>query len=155
MSEKMIFCLGEGRSESKGNGYQKNYMVFNKKVTEEEYEEIEESLSDLKITATHWVDEDDMTEDEKDDHDVYKSLGGYLKYVSYEDAWKNFWDNASQKDKDLILDIPQFDAKIFLGITGIDPKKDSKADRKKKELIDKAEELKVKANELIEQANKL
>ena len=42
------------------------------------------------------------------------------KVLSYKDAWKSWWDNAAQKDKQTILDIPQFDAAIFLGITGIE-----------------------------------
>lgn len=132
MSEKMIFCLGEGKYESKADGYQKNYMVFNTKVTEKEYLEVLSSLSDIKITLTHWIDEDDMTDDEKKNNEVYKSLGGYLKYVSYEDGWKNFWKSATKAQKYTILDIPHFDKGIFKGITGVDVNVDEKADNKKK-----------------------
>lgn len=151
----MLFCLGEGKYESKGDGYQKNNMVFNQKVTEDEFKKIKLSLSNLKISLTHWVKKEDMTNEEKENNNVYKEIDGYLKIFSYKEAWKNYWDNASQSDKDLILNIPQFDNEIFKGITGIDVIKDDKADKKKKELIDKAEELRKKADELLEQANTL
>ena len=102
MSEYMIFCLGEGRYASKGEGYQKNYRVFNKDVSEKEYEKIRDSL-DIKLKLTEW-------------NEDTKSLDVY----SYEDAWKNWWDNASKKDKESITKLKQFDQKIFTEITGIE-----------------------------------
>lgn len=153
MSEKMIFCLGEGRSVSQGDGYQKNLMVFNKKVTEEEFNKISSSLSDIKISLTHWVKKEDMTDQEKKNNSIWKEIGGYLKVVSYEDAWANFWKTATDKQKQAILDIPQFDAVIFKAITGIDIEKKDNA--RKQQLINKAEELKAKADELLAEANRL
>ena len=63
MSEKMIFCLGEGKYEKKGIGYQKNYHAFNKPVSEERYNVIfnycREVLEDLKLelNKNNWSDE--------------------------------------------------------------------------------------------------
>lgn len=152
MSEYMIFCLGEGRGVSKRIGYQQNHMVFNTKVTDEEYKKIRESLPEIKISHTYWVEEKDMTKEEKKENDQYKQLGGFLKRITYEEAWANWWDDASKKDKQAILDIPYFDAEIFKGITGIEV---SKTDTKKQELIDKAEQLQKKAQELLDTANLL
>lgn len=152
MSEYMIFCLGEGRFERKGLGYQQNNMVFNTKVTPEKFDEIKSKLPEIKISHTYWVEEKDMTTEEKENNSQYKQLGGFLKRISYEEAWKNWWDTASKKDRQAIFDIPQFNAEIFKGITGIDVEVTSD---KKQKLIDKAEELQIKAQELLETANKL
>jgi len=58
----MIFCLGEGRWESKGEGYQKNYRAWNKDVSEKRYKEIlkkcREILKDFKLdTREGWTKE--------------------------------------------------------------------------------------------------
>ena len=119
----MLFCLGDGQYESKGEGFQKSYRVFNKDVEKKEWEEIKNSL-DIKILPTKWIDKADMTKDEKDNNSVWKEIGGYLKTFSYEDAWSNWWKDASQKDKNKILDIKYFDREIFKEITGIDTKKE-------------------------------
>lgn len=120
MSERMLFCLGEGRYESKGAGYQKNNQIFNTQVTESEWNEARNSLPEIKIAITKWVDKKDMTKDEKNDNPVYKETGGYLKRYEYKEAWANWWNKASEKDRQAILDLPHFNAEIFTGITGIE-----------------------------------
>jgi len=131
MSERMIFCLGDGRWESKGDGYQKNNMIFNKQVTEKEWDEIRYSLPTIKLPVSRWID------------------GDCLKTMSYKDAWKIAWEEMSKSDKDKILGIKYFDKTIFKKITGI------KIDDKKSELLKKADELIAKANELREEASKI
>ncbi len=115
MSERMIFCLGEGKYEPKGEGYQKNNRIFNVQLTPEEWDEIEQP--NIKLPVTKWIDKSDMTTQEKKDKPVYKDLGGYLKVLSYEDAWAEWWANNDHQE---ILDLPHFDADIFKQITGID-----------------------------------
>jgi len=137
----MIFCLGEGRFKSEGEGYQKNHRVFNKDVSDKEYKKIKDSL-DIKIKLTEWIKQDD---------------GGYLKVYEYEEAWRNWIEESTEEQRQAILDIPQFDEKIFKEITGL-IKKDlqgNKESKKKKELIAKAEELKEKADEMLKTANKM
>lgn len=97
----MIFCLGEGRWDRKGKGYQKNYRVFNKDVSKDEYSVIKGSLN-VKLKLTEW-------------NDRTKSLDVY----SYPDAWNNWWEGASTEQKKSITDIKYFDEKIFKEITGI------------------------------------
>jgi len=140
MSEKMIFCLGEGKYESKGEGYQKNHRVFNKDVSEDEYKKIKKSLEGIKIVLTEWIKQKD---------------GGYLETYKYEEAWKNWLKESTDKQRQAILDIPQFNEKIFKEITGLTKKDLGGKDNKKKELIAKAEELKEKADELLNQANEM
>ena len=95
----MIFCLGNEKDRRKSEGYQKNYRIFNKDVSSTDYVKVLHSLSSIII------------------------CNRAPEASSYEDAWAMFWDTASQKQKDTILNIPQFDKDIFKGITGIDIKK--------------------------------
>jgi hypothetical protein len=122
MSEFMLFCLGAGEWESKGAGYQKSYQIFNVQVEKEEWEKIKNSVPDIELPVAHWVKGDEMTAAEKKEKTIYKEIGGYLKVLSYEDTWKEWWNAAAEKDKKAILDIKYFDAVIFKGITGIDIK---------------------------------
>ena len=94
MSEYMLFCLGYGKYESKGEGYQKNFRIFNKDVERKEWETIKNSLPTIKISMLTWIDKKDMSADEKENYTVYKKIGGYLKRISYEEAWKFWWNNA-------------------------------------------------------------
>lgn len=125
MSEKMIFCLGDGKWESKGEGYQKHLGVFNQYVTEKEYSEILSNLSknEVKISLIHWVEEKDMTDDDKDNYSNYKSLGGCLKFFGYEEAWLTWWTKSSKTQRESITGLKQFDSEIFQKITGIYVKK--------------------------------
>ena len=118
----MLFCLGAGKYESKGAGYQKHYQVFNVQLEKEEWEKVKASMPVIKIPLTKWIDKKDMTDDEKEDSNVWKDIGGYLKRNSYEEAWAIWWNEAKQSDKDKILNCGYFNAEIFKGITGIDVK---------------------------------
>jgi len=51
MSENMIFCLGDGKYESKGDGYQKNNRIFNQPVTKEEFDEAINSCPTLEYNV--------------------------------------------------------------------------------------------------------
>ena len=116
----MIFCLGEGRLERKGEGYQKNNKIFNKQVSEEEWNKARQSLPSIKLPICKWKNKEDMTDEEKEKRSGWEQMGGYLKTLSYEDAWKEVWGKMSQEDKDKILNLLHFDKKIFKSITGID-----------------------------------
>ena len=119
MSEYMIFCLGDGKYESKGEGYQKNHRVFNQQLTKEEWNKVKSELSVIKIPLTKWIDSKDMTSEDKDNSSTWKEVGGILKVLSYEQAWATWWLEAKQEEKNKILDCKYFDPKIFTEITGI------------------------------------
>ena len=93
MSEKMVFCLGEGGYNSSGAGYQKNLQIFNKSVTEEVYKTTKSALyiKNFKLPLAKWIKKKDMTSGEKDNYPSVKETGGYLKTLSYKDAWKEMW----------------------------------------------------------------
>lgn len=73
---------------------------------------------------TLWIKEYDMTDEEKEKHTEYKATGGYLKELSYTEAWKNMWDYMTDKEKEAFTSLPNFDKDIFKTITGIDVEKD-------------------------------
>ncbi len=115
----MIFCLGEGKYESKGIGYQKNLMMFNKPISEDEYNTQIKYLraKDFKLPIAKWVEYKDLSDDEQTS--TTKQLGGLLKTLSYQDAWKEMWSELSSKDKNFFKTLLNFDADIFEKITGI------------------------------------
>jgi len=114
MSERMLFCLGDGKYESKGDGYQKNNQIFNIQLAPDEWDEIKKP--NIKLPVTEWIDKNDMSAQEKKDKPVYREIGGYLKVLSYEDAWAKWWSENDHKE---ILGLPYFNAEIFKQITGI------------------------------------
>jgi hypothetical protein len=120
MSENMLFCLGDGKYESKGEGYQKNNRMFNVDCTKDEVQKAKSSLPTISLGITKWVEKDDMTAKEKKDVSGWETMGGYLKRYSYEEAWANVWADLSKSDKQKFLDLPHFNKDIFKEITGID-----------------------------------
>ena len=62
----------------------------------------------------------DMTDEEKENNPDYETLGGYLRKMTYKEAWKYSWDNANKENRKLVLKLPNFDNEIFKEITGID-----------------------------------
>jgi len=121
MSEKTIFCLGEGKFESKGAGYQKNLQIFNQSVTKEVYNKTKSALDvkNFKLPIAKWIKKEDMTDDEKENWKSYKEIGGYLKTLNYQDAWKEMWGTLKQEDKIFFTTLPNYNPEIFEKITGI------------------------------------
>ena len=60
-----------------------------------------------------------MTDDEKKTNVDALTTGGYLKKISYKEAWANAFKTASDKDIELLKALPNFDADVFYEITGI------------------------------------
>lgn len=148
----MLFCLGEGFASPEGEGYHKKNRIFNVDVSESQFNDALKTVGIIKISHTRWIEEKDMSRDDKKKYSDYKTLGGCLKQISYEEAWQNWWDEATSSQKNAILDLKQFDAEIFKEITGIEVGKENS---KKRELLKKAQELIDKAKELQEQAKEM
>jgi len=60
-----------------------------------------------------------MTDDEKAQDVNFYVRGGQLRTREYKEAFKKAWDEADKENRMLITKIPNFDAKIFEEITGI------------------------------------
>ena len=73
---------------------------------------------------TKWVDSDNMNDDEKAEHPSHVTTGGFLRTYEYKEAWRNAWNRATQEKRAQTVDLPNFDADIFLDITGIDVRKE-------------------------------
>jgi len=67
-----------------------------------------------------WIGESEMTDEEKKADPQFFVRGGYLKTYTYQEAWSNFWKATSEENRKKFLNLPNFDSKIFLEITGID-----------------------------------
>ena len=61
-----------------------------------------------------------MTDEEKKENPNFFVSQGYLKTVSWEEAWKVYWEKSDKEEKDRVLNLPNFDAAVFKDITGID-----------------------------------
>jgi hypothetical protein len=67
-----------------------------------------------------WIPESEMTDEEKKADPQFFVKGGYLKTYKWEEAWANYWRDSSEEERQKVLNLPNFDAKIFKEITGID-----------------------------------
>ena len=76
-----------------------------------------EALCSVPFMLTEWV---PYTEEEKKADPEKEMIGGYLKEYTMKEAWANWWGEMSEEDKKIVQDIPNFDAKIFKEITGIE-----------------------------------
>ena len=70
-------------------------------------------------TDIEFVSDYEMTDEEKKAHPEYVTIGGYLKKVHHEADVQTWWDTLETYKKDIIKALPNFDAEIFKGITGI------------------------------------
>ena len=76
-----------------------------------------------------WINKEDMTETEKEEISSWKTTGGYLRTLTYKEAWAVFWKETTEKNRQKFLNLPNFDAKIFKEITGIDVNKTDDKDQ--------------------------
>jgi hypothetical protein len=100
------------------------FGAFNKPCTLEEWENAKKPEL-LKLVMTEWIQHYDMTSTEKEENLEYETTGGYLRVYSYKEAWRNSWDNATDKDKELLYALPNFDKEVFKEISGIDLDEDT------------------------------
>ena len=67
---------------------------------------------------------DDMTDEEKAAHPKAETTGGYLKELDNSECAVIWWRGLSDRQKNIITAIPNFDKAIFKEITGIDVDED-------------------------------
>ena len=77
-------------------------------------------LFDSILPLTEWVNEENMSNKEKEENPEYKAVGGYLKKRTYHEAWQIMWDSWTKEQQDSIKKLPNFDKDIFKEITGIE-----------------------------------
>ena len=75
----------------------------------------------LYFKLTVWVYEEEATEEEKKEHKrEIETQGGFLKKLDYKEAFRNAWDEASKKEHQKLLKLPNWNNDIFKQISGID-----------------------------------
>ena len=76
-------------------------------------------LMDCPSNVLSWIWEDDMTDEEKEQHPEYSVTGGFLKHIEKETGRQLWWDGLSDRKKNIVMQLPNFDKDIFKEITGI------------------------------------
>ena len=76
-------------------------------------------LNQIPKDVVEWVDEEDMTDEEKETYPTYKTTGGYLKVLDESECGQIWWDGLPEYQKNIIKSMPNFDAEIFEQCTGI------------------------------------
>lgn len=76
-------------------------------------------LNQIPKDVVEWVDEEDMTDEEKAAYPTYETTGGYLKVLDESKCGQLWWNELSDCDKQIIKSIPNFDPDIFYECTGI------------------------------------
>ncbi len=100
--------------------------MFNKptKMTFEEFQEKYPEAYNLlcysNFKPNKWVPDLNMTEEEKEAHPEYKTIGGYFKKKDYKEACREMWDRFNKTERNKIKELPNFDKNIFKEITGIE-----------------------------------
>lgn len=69
------------------------------------------------IDLTRWI---EYTDEEKQSDKDKDLIGGYLKTYTYKEACKNWWNEYTDKEKAVIMSMPNFDKDKFKQITGIE-----------------------------------
>ena len=77
-------------------------------------------LNRIPSNVLEWIWSDDMTDEEKTAHPEHQVTGGFLKHIEKETGRQMWWDGLSDHEKEIVLNLPNFDKAIFKEITGID-----------------------------------
>ena len=92
----------------------RKYILFDEECTAAEYDKIKE-LSQTWFDLNEWICLKDMSDEEKKDNPSCEITGGYLKKVSYKEAWQKCPSEFIEKVKKL----KNFDVGKFEEITGL------------------------------------
>ena len=71
------------------------------------------------IHFIEWVYFEDMTEEEKKEHPEAETTKGYLKQYDLKESANEWWSELDDYEKEVIKNIPNFDAEKFYKITGV------------------------------------
>ena len=77
-------------------------------------------MNQIQGDILEWVCLSDMTDEEKAAHPESETTGGYLKELDNSECTVIWWRSLNQRQKNVIMAIPNFDKAIFKEITGID-----------------------------------
>ena len=105
------------------NTKEQKIMLFNKPSSMTYCEWVDSDARDLlnqiPKNVVEWIYEVNMTDTEKAAHPTYETTGGYLKVLNESECGQLWWNGLSDHQKNIIKEIPNFDADIFFQCTGI------------------------------------
>ena len=76
-------------------------------------------LNKIDFRSTNWIRSENMTDVEKENHPEHETTGGYLRIRDNRDCCIKWWKDLTDKEKEIIKAIPNFDNKKFYQITRI------------------------------------
>ena len=76
-------------------------------------------LNQIPRNVIEWIYSEDMTDEEKAAHPTHETTGGYLKVLDESECGQIWWDGLSERHRDIIRALPNFDSEIFYECTGI------------------------------------
>ena len=76
-------------------------------------------LNRIPKNVVEWIYSEDMTDEEKAEHPTHETTGGYLKVLDESDCGQLWWGSLSDRQKNIIKALPNFDPEIFEQCTGI------------------------------------
>jgi len=114
---------GDWNSGYLNTSAQKYCFIFNKQVEKSVLDHIEFPKF-MSFTLSEWIPDSKMSQQEKKQHPEYVTTSGYLKKYDYKEAFRKSFADARRKpdwpkQRQLLLNLPNFDAKIFEEISGI------------------------------------
>ena len=75
----------------------------------------------LYFNLTVWTSHDTATDEEKEAHKIdIETCGGFLKTLSYKEAFRIAWNKAGKEEHKKLLKLPNWNNEIFMEISGID-----------------------------------
>lgn len=76
-------------------------------------------MNRIDFRPADWIWSNEMSDVEKAEHPEHETTGGYLKIRDNTDCCKEWWNGLNQREKQVIMSIPNFDADKFFKITGV------------------------------------
>ena len=76
-------------------------------------------LNQIPKNVVEWIYSEDMSDEEKAAHPEHETTGGYLKVLDESECGQIWWGGLSDRKKEVIKSLPNFDADVFYQCTGI------------------------------------
>ena len=93
--------------------------AFGKNCKIEKWDNAEKPSFLFNVNTCLWISWDNMTDDEKANNKNAYVTEGYLKTMTYKEAWAEAFKSVTEEDIVLLKALPNFNSKIFFEITGI------------------------------------
>ena len=83
------------------------------------YSDARRILEKMEQKVVEWICEKDMSDEEKVKNPTYKTTEGYLKVYDIDESRQLCWDSLSEDEKQVFINLPNYDEEKFAAILGI------------------------------------